>query len=628
MTRITLSMAVMALLVGCEPTAEISEPGGGRGSTTPTTGTTSAQLVGDPFLPSLSPHRLAVGSDRVLVSDPEGAASDGRRPMVHVLQLSSGVRLASLVLPDGANPGAIEVDASDRKGYVVAQGLGGVYSIDLATAQLGKFIPTCAAPIDLAISAGTVKVACRGGEVVTLFEGTVQRAFVAANLTAITVNAQGRVVVATAEAKLFEVGATAGVTPQPVMLHDVRARSLVPNTARRLVSVAQGPVAMLFQQSIDGELSSDKGSGVVPGQNGGGGYGGDGSGCSIPAARPALVGLTPGGSLGESHGSQVALAVDLAASPDGKTLAVADGSGGTVELTPVTTLTTPSSTSGAPGCAMGLPTFDNAGLPPNQIQVPAPMALAWVSDGRLLVLNGSPNLEVRVLSGPTFATAQTISIRPRQVPDGFTLFHSRPNPAPLGVPVGLSGGGSITCASCHPDGLSNGAVTTLAGVTHKVMPLAGRLSTATQMHWDAKPFHEAIVAGTWQTQMGGAPLSTARELALHSYLSQLKAPRGVELDAAQLEAGQAAFAKADCAACHLASRGFTNDATADVGKGMHKVPSLTGLAYTAPYMSDGCAATLEQRFDNVGCGGGELHGKPSRLDATERAALIRYLKSL
>jgi hypothetical protein len=45
-------------------------------------------------------------------------------------------------------------------------------------------------------------------------------------------------------------------------------------------------------------------------------------------------------------------------------------------------------------------------------------------------------------------------------------------------------------------------------------------------------------------------------------------------------------------------------------------------------MSDGCAATLEQRLTDTACGGGDAHGKPSRLDASERAALVAYLKSL
>jgi hypothetical protein len=67
---------------------------------------------------------------------------------------------------------------------------------------------------------------------------------------------------------------------------------------------------------------------------------------------------------------------------------------------------------------------------------------------------------------------------------------------------------------------------------------------------------------------------------------------------------------------------------ADVGRGLHKVPSLLGLAYTAPYMSDGCAATLEQRFDDAACGGGTKHGNVGALSTAERGALITYLKTL
>ena len=62
--------------------------------------------------------------------------------------------------------------------------------------------------------------------------------------------------------------------------------------------------------------------------------------------------------------------------------------------------------------------------------------------------------------------------------------------------------------------------------------------------------------------------------------------------------------KASCGACHDPSKAFTNNSQANVGRGMHRVPSLVGLAYSAPYMADGCAKTLEERFSKVACGGG------------------------
>jgi hypothetical protein len=56
------------------------------------------------------------------------------------------------------------------------------------------------------------------------------------------------------------------------------------------------------------------------------------------------------------------------------------------------------------------------------------------------------------------------------------------------------------------------------------------------------------------------------------------------------------------------------------------VPSLLGVSRRAPFMSDGCASTLLDRF-NPACGG-ELHGNTAELDAEQLADLVAYLESL
>ena len=60
--------------------------------------------------------------------------------------------------------------------------------------------------------------------------------------------------------------------------------------------------------------------------------------------------------------------------------------------------------------------------------------------------------------------------------------------------------------------------------------------------------------------------------------------------------------------------------------GKFKVPSLSGSAHRAPYMHDGCAQTLMDRF--VTCGGGNLHGNTSALRTDQLADLVEYLESL
>lgn len=92
------------------------------------------------------------------------------------------------------------------------------------------------------------------------------------------------------------------------------------------------------------------------------------------------------------------------------------------------------------------------------------------------------------------------------------------------------------------------------------------------------------------------------------------------------DAGRAVFESAGCATCHSGPR-FTDETNRDVGTGeAFQTPSLVGVRFRAPYMHDGCAETLEERFDPA-CGG-DAHGDVADLDEAELALLVEYLRSL
>ena len=55
------------------------------------------------------------------------------------------------------------------------------------------------------------------------------------------------------------------------------------------------------------------------------------------------------------------------------------------------------------------------------------------------------------------------------------------------------------------------------------------------------------------------------------------------------------------------------------------VPSLLGLARSAPYLHTGAAATLEDRINN---NPGDKHGVTTNLSAAQRSDLVAYLKTL
>ena len=74
---------------------------------------------------------------------------------------------------------------------------------------------------------------------------------------------------------------------------------------------------------------------------------------------------------------------------------------------------------------------------------------------------------------------------------------------------------------------------------------------------------------------------------------------------------------------------LSNEQSSDVGTGKaFQVPSLLGVAQRTPLMHDGCAATLEARFTDTACGGGDKHGVTSHLFADEIADLVAYLETL
>lgn len=72
----------------------------------------------------------------------------------------------------------------------------------------------------------------------------------------------------------------------------------------------------------------------------------------------------------------------------------------------------------------------------------------------------------------------------------------------------------------------------------------------------------------------------------------------------------------------------TSNQMSDVGTGlMLQVPSLTDVAWRAPYMHNGCAKTLRNRFD-PSCGGGDSRGKTSHHTAGQLDELVAFLETL
>jgi hypothetical protein len=88
-------------------------------------------------------------------------------------------------------------------------------------------------------------------------------------------------------------------------------------------------------------------------------------------------------------------------------------------------------------------------------------------------------------------------------------------------------------------------------------------------------------------------------------------------------------AEVGCTTCHAGAH-FTDNRTLAVGTlpsgAALQVPSLVAIGYRAPFMHDGCAATLLERFD-PSCGGA-THGNTAQLAPDQITDLVAYLESL
>jgi cytochrome c peroxidase len=136
-----------------------------------------------------------------------------------------------------------------------------------------------------------------------------------------------------------------------------------------------------------------------------------------------------------------------------------------------------------------------------------------------------------------------------------------------------------------------------------------------------------LVDDVFTNRMSGDPVQPEEDLALGKWLDRVPAPKGVNVDTDAIARGQELFDSPEvgCKSCHNGAL-LTNNAMANVHGGTFKVPSLIGIGGRSPYMHDGCAATLKDRFGY--CGGGDAHGHTSQLTSAQIDDLIAYLESL
>ncbi|HET7541742.1 MAG TPA: c-type cytochrome [Polyangiaceae bacterium] len=603
--------------------------------------------------PPISGGTLSVLSDSsaAIVADPE-------RDRVSIVDLNTRSLRATVALQPGDEPGR-SVEDNQRHVHVALRRGGAIVAIDPSTGSLLSRRAVCKAPRGLAFDAasGLLHVACAEGKLVSLpAQGgdAVRTLDLGPDLRDVLVRGSELWVTRfkTAEVlRLSSVGTVASslkipniagqlsqpsksqnsseLTPQGL---DLRNVNLEAGVAWRAVSSASGGAVIVHQGAVTDDIPI-----TPPSASGGSAYGGDGFGCS-GIVKNVVSTVGPDGSVVSTQFSGPPLAVDLAVSPDKQWLAVAHA-GLLDSSAPRPTLVFPghggdsAPTATGPGAAISpsvavLPTsgmVKGGGDPncafPQGVMTNAPAtAVAFAPNGVLVAQTRDP-AQLLIQRDLPFGQQDAVPLLGESRADtGHDLFHR-------------DAGGGIACASCHPEGGEDGHTWHFTDTgERRTQALHVGLRDTAPFHWNGDlPNVGAVMSEVFVGRMGGVRESDSRVSAVSEWLFSLKAPAPIrEANDEAAQRGQALFQSTEvgCTTCHSGPK-LTDNRSMAVDSVLNKklqVPSLVGIAYRAPFMHNGCAATLAARFDPK-CGG-DQHGNVAQLSDAQRSDLVAYLETL
>jgi hypothetical protein len=667
--------------VGTNPTSplcgasSLSTGGGGAGAIpTPAVFSPFQPQYGSTVAAAVPPPAISGGTLRILADGHTAVAADPDRDQVYIVDLVSRSVRSTVVLNPGDEPGRVVADGAGRAHVALRRG-GALVSIDTTTGQILQRRAVCAAPRGAAYDPATdiVHVACAGGELVSLPAAggnAIRTVTLSRDLRDVVVDGPRLRVSRFLSAQVLTVESD-GTVSTTLGMPAFRATSArggqryTASTAWKMAEMPDGSgVMVLHQRGVDEEVQP-----VV------GGYGGPDACNGI--VHPAVTMVS---SDGKTHSGPamagMVLAVDMAISQDARRVAFISAGNATntfpgdsqPELARVFVSDTDSVTDDQVGCMPdgmhgpcasgfgGKPVFaqdDSAGStgaasgsgtapapdtmtgtggasgtappPPTTCGVPDPTVPQTVGEPIAVAFDGSGQIVVQSREPAMLAlpgTNNTIPLSPVSRKDtGHLIFHS-------------NAGGFLACASCHAEGNDDGRVWnfTCQGARRTQSLQAGGLRGSEPFHWDGlETDMTRLMTDVFQGRMSGPALATDQIDGLMTWIdAQPRVPRAAPTDAAAVGRGRALFndsTRAACASCHSGAT-FTNNTTVDVGTGAaFQVPSLVGIGSRGPFMHDGCAKTLTDRFTNTACGGAN-HGNISGLSANEIADMITYLQTI
>jgi hypothetical protein len=508
-----------------------------------------------------------------------------------------------VTLTSGDRPGRSTVDASGRI-HVVLGGAGSVATLDPANGTILARRSVCAAPrgIGYLASSGTVYVACQEGLLASYdaaLTGSVRTVVVEPDLRDVVILTNSIWLSKFRSAEALNIDPSGTILTRVAPPTTATMAQSQPEVAWRMISASLPNTVAMIHQRVS----------TIPVMTTPGAYG-QNSDCS-PSIVQASLSLMGDAANGSVIVPDTVLPVDVARSPTTGLFAIAAagnayGSGGGVVI-----VSAPNDGSD-PSCTMPDESllFDTFTV----------VAVAFDHQGSLYAQTRQPSQVFRFpadIYGAPITRSEVLSLSSVDREDtGHTIFHT-------------FAGAAIACASCHPEGQSDGRTWHFDNLGPRRTPsLLGTIEGTAPYHWDGSLADMgALIDEVYLGRMGGMPLAPDQRDTLQQWVFALPAPIAPPpADPASVMRGEALFhGSAACFSCHNGPH-LTNNLNMDVGTGgSFQVPSLIGVRWETSLLHDGCAHTLADRFGSCST---PQHGDTAMLTASDVADLIAYLETL
>jgi hypothetical protein len=571
-----------------------------------------------------APPAITGGTLLLLSNSTVAVASDPDRDQLYVVDLAGETLSATVPLNMGDEPGRLVQDGQGLV-HVALRGGGAVVTLDPVKNQLVGRQSVCPAPrgIEYDPASNNLLVACNGGELVTLPAAggaPIRTLNLGTDLRDIVMRDGQLFVSRFRQADVLELDADGNVTRS--FRPPVSSSGTEPDIAWRLISAPSTSAPYVPQLTMVHQRANPHPVSIAPG-----GYGQSSGGCAETSIVETTVTTFVGNWIDNAAPSVPAavLPVDIAASPDGSTFAVVAAGNAKTPALPDIFFVARAPQGPITGSQSGCAALNRSAAAPGQATavIFAGNDQVWVQTrepAALWLLNAHSN--VAGATGPYVDIAASVVLSTESREDtGHSIVHS-------------NSGGFIACASCHAEGGEDGRVWQFQennGLTpfRRTQSLRGTISGTAPYHWEGDmPDIATLAHEVFIKRMGGPALAPDQSAALENWLFAVPRPQNSAVDAASAARGSVLFHSADvgCSTCHSGEH-FTNNATLDVGTGgLFQVPSLIGVGWRSPYLHDGRAPALVDRFNPKLSGA--KHGSTSQLTTPQIDDLIHFLQTL